>query len=768
LRNREAARYARWSAIAAGIIVAVVVGMYAKREIRAARERRHAPKAVPATVQQQSAQFSMSKVEQNRTIFTIRAASATQFKEQGRALLKDVWITVYGRDGSRNDNIHTRECSYAPLTGDVQCQGDVQIDIQSAQAAASNPKNGVPQVIRVQTTNVSFNRNTGEASTPAPVTFRFPAGEGRGVGVTYSTNEGVVRIERDVKFDIAPSQQTGELPVTVDGSSLEIHRNDRTVLLHGPAVMHQGNRELTAENIVIDLDQDYHARRATAEGHPQIRAVEGKGQITISADQFSADLNMEGWIEKINADGHIVGMRQGAGSSDHFSAARVEFAMVPKRNLLDEMTATGTVSADSRQQAESHLLNTEALRVKFATGGAGATPDRQHVENVETLAPATIESKNGDETTTLSAKKFVAQVDSTGRLDKLFGHSGVEVKRQQASATPQTVSGAELVASFDKKGEWETLDERGNVQFQQADRKASAAHATFIQSTDTISLEGSPVISDSMSRTTAAAVVIDQRSGEIEARGDVVSTYIPTAKNDPMSFGSGSTHISADSLKGSVKAGNVTYSGRARLWQGESVLDADRIELWRDDKKMQATGHVVAVFPQAPGAMPLPTVPAAKTRAPATSSTKPTLWTVHAPTLTYWADQGRAHLETGVTAQSNQGWLTSKTLDVFLTPTAEEESAKVSSATPGGRQLDRILALGNVVVTQNDRRGMAEQGEYTAADGKFVLSGGQPTITDANSDTTAGHSLTFYVANDTILIDSQEGSRTLTKHRVEK
>jgi hypothetical protein len=78
------------------------------------------------------------------------------------------------------------------------------------------------------------------------------------------------------------------------------------------------------------------------------------------------------------------------------------------------------------------------------------------------------------------------------------------------------------------------------------------------------------------------------------------------------------------------------------------------------------------------------------------------------------------------------------------------------------------LALGNVVVRQGDRRGVAEQGEYLVADGKFVLSGGQPTITDASSDTTTGHSLTFFVANDTILIDSQEGSRTLTKHRVEK
>jgi len=76
--------------------------------------------------------------------------------------------------------------------------------------------------------------------------------------------------------------------------------------------------------------------------------------------------------------------------------------------------------------------------------------------------------------------------------------------------------------------------------------------------------------------------------------------------------------------------------------------------------------------------------------------------------------------------------------------------------------------MGDVVVRQGERRGMADQGEYTAGEGKFVLSGGQPTVSDNSSNTATGHSLTFFVANDTILIDSQEGSRTLTKHRVEK
>jgi lipopolysaccharide export system protein LptA len=136
-------------------------------------------------------------------------------------------------------------------------------------------------------------------------------------------------------------------------------------------------------------------------------------------------------------------------------------------------------------------------------------------------------------------------------------------------------------------------------------------------------------------------------------------------------------------------------------------------------------------------------------------------------------------LEGGVTATSDQGSLESRTLDVFLTPanTSGTPPARpsnppgASSAQPsggGGQQLSRVLAQGDVVVRQADRRGTGDQAEYTAADQKFVLSGGQPTLTNASNDTTTGRSLTFFVASDTILVDSQEGVRSITKHRVEK
>jgi lipopolysaccharide export system protein LptA len=271
-------------------------------------------------------------------------------------------------------------------------------------------------------------------------------------------------------------------------------------------------------------------------------------------------------------------------------------------------------------------------------------------------------------------------------------------------------------------------------------------------------------------------VTIDQKSNEVHGAGGIVSTYLPaqpatqagTKQPSAFNFGSGSAHISADTISGSISTGNIVYAGHARLWQGESLLEADQIQVWRDDKKLQASGHVVAAFPQT--ASPLDASFGSQSGTRGKSQSGPTLWTVRAPSLTYWDDQGKAHLEGGVTASSLQGSLTAKSLDLFLSaPGAAPNAPQAAANLPAGRQLNRVLAQGDVVVRQGERQGAAEQAEYTAAEEKFVLSGGQPTLIDnASSDTTTGRSLTFFVANDTILIGSQEGSRTMTKHRVEK
>jgi lipopolysaccharide export system protein LptA len=815
LRNQEAAKYARRSAMAAGLVVLLVAGVYFYRAFERYRALRLIPAMVSVAISQRSADFTYSDVEQGRTIFTIRASHATQFKDQNRAELEDVWITVYGRAGDRNDNIHTRECSYQPTSGAVRCAGEVRIDLQNAPnkknagkasgagggagsgaSAVGGAAAGAADNFHVKTSDLSFNRETGEAFTSQPVEFSFPSGSGRGVGVSYSTQDAVVRVPNGIEFMLKASPSTNGMPVSATGKNLEIRRNEGMVVLGGPATVTEGSRQLVADKITVSLDDDFSVESAVAEGHATVRSDEGGRMVAVSANQFTSLLTPDGVVKSFSADGGVSGKEHAATGDSTFAAGHVDVAMQSAGNLPRELMATGGVTAESMQVQKSQnggmqRLKTASLRLTFAASGAGAVAKAKgfggqsvRVETAETLAPATLESKSGEEATKLSAQKFVAKMNAQNHLEQLLGHGGVQIERQVGRGTPQTSSAAELAATFGADGMWETIDESGGVQFKQDDRQGSAAHARMVRSTGEVALDGSPVVTDAASRTTATSMTMNQASGEILATGGVTSTYIPTGQSDAISLGNGAAHVRADKLTGSATTGHAIYSGHARLWQGDAVLDAEQIEVWRDDKKMQAMGHVFAVFPQAAGtfAVPVPTTVAAKKTTSSDAkagNSGPELWNVRAPTLTYWSDQGKARLEGGVTATSQDEALQSQTLEIFLTPATTDASGKASnssvpigtptgSAAMPGRQLNRVLAEGNVIVSQGDRRGTAEKAEYTATDGKFVLSGGQPTLTNSSSDTTSGHSLTFYVASDTILIDSQEGSRTLTKHRVDK
>jgi len=194
------------------------------------------------------------------------------------------------------------------------------------------------------------------------------------------------------------------------------------------------------------------------------------------------------------------------------------------------------------------------------------------------------------------------------------------------------------------------------------------------------------------------------------------------------------------------------------------VMEADSIELLRETRVMNAAGNVRAVFPQAAAQSPAQTV------AVQAGPMKPKLWHVTAGTLTYLDAESRAHLEKNVVAQSADQRMRAAAVDLFFTRTAKPDSNASAPLSPaaGAQQISRALGTGGVIVDQGTRKATAERGEYNAADGKFVMSGGTPTIFDAVEGTTTGRQLTFFLADDTIIVDSENGSRTLTRHRVER
>jgi lipopolysaccharide export system protein LptA len=257
-----------------------------------------------------------------------------------------------------------------------------------------------------------------------------------------------------------------------------------------------------------------------------------------------------------------------------------------------------------------------------------------------------------------------------------------------------------------------------------------------------------------------------QSTGDIRAEGGVRSTDF-SGKGSGVQLAALPTNISANTLQANSKTGRAFYTGNARLWQGDSVMEADSIELLRETKVLNATGNVRAVFPQSESQASPPRGVSVQTRGP----TKPQLWHVTAGTLSYLDSENRAHLEKNVIAKSAEQTIRAPVADLYFSRAGKQDSGAANApgnASVGAQQITRAAATGGVIVDQGTRRATAERGEYTAVDGKFVMSGGNPTIFDATEGTTTGRQLTFFLAGDTIIVDSENGSRTLTKHRVEK
>src|SRR5277367_2527599 len=231
MKRSEATRYARWSAVLALVLSGLTGALYLQRQWVAHVEKRNAPPAPPVDVERQSSALTFSKVEGNRTIFTVRASKSTQFKGQDASLLEDVKVTVLGKDGDRNDVIHSQACRYANTDGSIQCSGKVIMDLQSVADAERLQKNAAasPNIIHIETSGVTFERATGRAQTVQHVEFTFSNGSGEGVGAVFYSLEGHLHLVRDVRLKLHPSPAPGAPkekaapPADVDlhGSSLD-------------------------------------------------------------------------------------------------------------------------------------------------------------------------------------------------------------------------------------------------------------------------------------------------------------------------------------------------------------------------------------------------------------------------------------------------------------------------------------------------------------------------------------------------------------------
>jgi lipopolysaccharide export system protein LptA len=784
MKKSEAAKYARWSAAAALVCAGLTVGVYLKRGWTRYNERKDAPPSPAVNVERQSTKLTFSKGEGTRTVFTVEAMKSIDFRGLNATDLEGVKVTIFGKDGARHDTLETHACRYSKDSGDIDCSGDVEIMLMSKlewEAAKERAVTGAGAAMKVETRGVVFNRASGEAKTDQEVRFTFANGGGQALGATYHSEEGTLILLHNVRLRLDPpastkgtaaprrSTATAKEPVEVTGSRMEFQRDAGTMYLAGPAEAKTKMERLTAAALQLSLDENFHAKRLTAKGDgreflPEFTSEKGAGRQRLEAEEIAVDFAPAGWITRALANGRVSGEAVDGAEIQTVKSQSAEMEMVaglnaPRLLVLKggvEATTNATSGVSKTEGGDSRRLTTDELRIAFAEKGNASGA---RLQSAETGGPGRLELNDAANTsskaarTVLQANQLSMKFDSVGAASRLDAKGSVQTERTVAGGNKQTASANSGFVLMERKDGWSRMELSENVQLSELQRTARADNAEFVRADQTATLTGHATARDLTSQTSAQKLIFWQATGDVRGEGNVRSSDL-SARNTTVHLASAASNISADNLTGNARVGRALYSGHARLWQGDSVMEAESIELLRNERVLNAAGNVRAVFPQASS-----NANAVQNRT-AKSLKPPTLWHVQAAKLTFWDAENRAHLSQNVVVQAPDQKMSGQDLDLYF--------SRANGAGQGAQQINRAVGTGGITVVQGDRRATAERGEYTAADGKFVMTGGTPTIFDASEGSTTGRQLTFFLADATIIVDSENGSRTLTKHRVEK
>jgi lipopolysaccharide export system protein LptA len=736
-------RMRRWFAAVAIFVIAISLAYYLYGRIHVWRIAERAPSTMGVEVQQSTQGFTLSKSEAGRTIFTVHASNAVQYKQGGKAELHGVSILVYGRHSDRFDQIYGDSFEYDPNSGDIIAHGEVTIDLEGDAQGPVRPDQATPlelkNPIHLKTSGLTFNQKTGAAATREKIEFRIPQATGSAVGASYDSKSNTLTLGAQVHVD------------TIEGATILarhaiITQNPRRALLESTHIERLGS-DIDAGQLTLYLRDDNSISRLVATG--EVRGTtRGDRQAHVEAAQGDFALGPKNELHSGVLFGGVEFQQEGP-SAFHGTAGRATLAFGP-RNVLSQVKATDGVRfvqeqrATANQAAQSVELASDALDLFLAAGrlNHGVTGGAAKI----TVRPQTSPGPQGD--TVITAGHFDMSFGADGRPRAFHGEPDARIVGSTPGQADKVSTSQTLDVAFNPgDGGISSVVQRGNVRYHDAQRSATAKEAYYTPGDENLVLSGSPRWTEAGGATTARVLKFNRRSGDALAEGEVKTTYRETRPQPGGALlgGSEPIHVTADNMIAHRLTSTAIYSGEVRLWQGSNIVEASVVEFDRAKRVLKAQSAlqpVSTVFVQNSG------------------KSKGTLVTVTSSSLTYSDLQHRAVFQGAVLIKSTEGTMSADHADVLLKPKGQSGDAQ---GTSDANQIEEIVASGHVVIEQPSRKAVGNTMTYTAADGKYVLSGGRPSIFDAERGITTGDSLTFYSRSDTVLVGSETSTGTITQ-----
>jgi LPS export ABC transporter protein LptC len=702
--------------------------------------------------------YERRETDGDRLRLLVRAARDISFAD-GHHELEEVHLEVYPADGGQPDKIDAKRAIYEQQSERVSFQGEVKIETRDA--------------LTVNTEKIIYDQKHEVGETDTPITFTRENVSGRAHAATVHAKEKRLELRGEVEIIVKPEalgqasaakSNPRSRPVTIRSASAVFDQALLNLAFLGGATAEQGSDVMSGDVISAKLNEHKRLQKIEARGNSYLRSMtEGRAAEARSADMdFFLDADQQ--LERAVAMREVRAQSLDADSEMQLTGAttlEVNFQSQNERSLLREMRTEGRTtvtlsvpkSRASDPRAAHKRLTADTVKLFWRTQGRDLER-AEAVGNAELFVEPAQKSATADRKT-LTAPRFDCDFYETGNLARNFTATDnakalIEPLQPSEERATRTITSQKMTAVFVRETQdVERFEAQGDAKFNEKDRNGRAANATYTGSDETVRMRGGePVVWDSRARTKATEIDSDTRNDISYSRGKTHTTYYSqeqTGGATPFSKVKSPVYITADRAEFRHTTGVAVYTGNARAWQDDNFVRADKLTLYRENKRMEGEGHVQSALYQV------------KRRE---QNGGRTLVPVFATSNSMWySDSERiVHYEGNVDIKQGTDRLLGGVADVHLHKEINE--------------MEKTIVQREVVLTQPGRKGQGDWGQYTTADETVVLKGNPARVEDTEKGSTEGGRLTVHLRDSRVVADDTRGTqspgRVRSRHPVRK
>jgi lipopolysaccharide export system protein LptA len=668
--------------------------------------------------------------------------------------LENVSMAIYPPEGEIPDQISAARGMYEPETNLISFNGNVKIETK--------------EKLKVNTESLSFDRLKGVAHTDSPVYFERENVSGSSTGAVLEQKNKRLELKKDVQLTIAPGESmkssARSKPVSIKAAHGTFEQHTMQLAFAGGVTVEQETDVLSGDNITAFLNQQQRLERAEIRGNSYLRVIDPGRAAEVHSVDMDFFLDKDQQLDRAVANNNVTARTLEGDSDVQISGSNsieVMFQASKDESLLKQMKTAGrsvvTMSAPKSKANDPHAANKRltANEVKLTWRTTGRDLEIAEASGDAEMFIEPVVSSTRAERKKLNAPQFDCDFFEAGNLARTCKASGgskatLDPMQPAKDRGTRTLTSQTMTTVFLKDTQdIERVDAQGDGKFNENDRNGVAANVSYVAADQTVRLRGGdPTVWDSRGRTKAVELDTDLANDVSYARGKTTTTYYSQEQTNgatPFSKTKSPVYIASERGEFHHESGQAIYSGNARAWQDDNYVRGDKLVLYVNDKRMEASGHVQT------------TIYNAKRKVDNNNNTVVPVF-ASADSMFYSDPDRTIHYQGSVDIKQGTDRLTSDVADVYLLKESNE--------------MEKTIAQRNVVLTQPNRKGTGDWVEYTSANEVAILKGNPARVEDVEQGDTQGNRLTLSVRDGKVTADDARGplspGRVRSTHKIRK